>query len=401
MTMLLGLAFLLLQGFFAGSETSFTKANWVRLKTWSRNRRLGAARAQKLLENKEKVLVCTLIGTNLSVVLASMLVVNYFATNFGVRYVGLATILVCILSLIFSEFLPKTIAQAFPDHWACFASYPLLWTMKILSPVSNLLYLLARIGRQSFLDSGSIRKSQVSDQTDEGKPRSGDAKGGLPLISPGFKKKCFRGFKGAKPLCDEGKPLISPGFKKKCFRGFKGAKPLCREDTTGFYQIISKKDFIVALREYFRLPDEASEGSPKDRTYLAGIAYRLFEFSKMKVAEVAIPLARVVAVPEDTSLANLYEAIKKFAYSRYPVYKGNPANITGVMHTKDLLYLPRKRIRRAYVVSSQARAMEVLTEMRHRGEHLAVVKDETNKVIGIVTLEDLVEELVGEIRSED
>jgi CBS domain containing-hemolysin-like protein len=45
--------------------------------------------------------------------------------------------------------------------------------------------------------------------------------------------------------------------------------------------------------------------------------------------------------------------------------------------------------------------MEVLTEMRHRGEHLAVVKDETNKVIGIVTLEDLVEELVGEIRSED
>ena len=375
MTMLLGLAFLLLQGFFAGSETSFTKANWVRLKTWSRNRRLGAARAQKLLENKEKVLVCTLIGTNLSVVLASMLVVNYFATNFGVRYVGLATILVCILSLIFSEFLPKTIAQAFPDHWACFASYPLLWTMKILSPVSNLLYLLARIGRQSFLDSGSIRKSQVSDQTDEGKPRSGDAKGGLPLISP--------------------------GFKKKCFRGFKGAKPLCREDTTGFYQIISKKDFIVALREYFRLPDEASEGSPKDRTYLAGIAYRLFEFSKMKVAEVAIPLARVVAVPEDTSLANLYEAIKKFAYSRYPVYKGNPANITGVMHTKDLLYLPRKRIRRAYVVSSQARAMEVLTEMRHRGEHLAVVKDETNKVIGIVTLEDLVEELVGEIRSED
>lgn len=359
MTILFGLACLFLQGFFAGSETSFTKANWIRLNTWSRNKRFGAAQAQKLLENKEKVLVCTLIGTNLSVVLASMFLVDYFATNFGMRYVGFATILVIALSLIFSEFLPKTIAQAFPDHWASIVSYPLSWTMKIFSPPSELLYRLAiGITPKPKLDS----KNQTA-------------------------------------LSESGRPE-----KRKRFGVIQNeSMRSTRDDATKFYQVISRKDFIVVLREYFRTDkkDRFGEQSNKERTYLAGIAYRLFEFSRIKVAEVAIPLTRVVVVPEDTSLANLYAAIKKFAYSRYPVYQGTPENITGVIHTKDLLFLPRKRIRRAYVVSAQARAMEVLTEMRQRGEHLAIVRDETDKVIGIVTLEDLVEELVGEIRSED
>jgi len=319
MDILLGLIAILITGFFEGSETSFTRANWIRLTTWRRTKRFGAEIALRLLEGKEKVLVTTLIGSNLFVVLATVAFSNYFITSFGSNYAGLAALVVIILSLIFSQFLPKTVSQVFPDHWACIVSYPLLWSIKIFSPATYLLTSFAR---------------------------------GI-------------------------------------------TSPLTRN--TAYFIGLSRKDFIVALREYDRLRHEKGDG----RARLSGIAARLFEFSRMKVSEVILPLSRVVAVSEDASLANLCEEAKKCSFSRYPVYQGNPENITGVMNTKDLLFLPHQRIRRAYIVSENARAMEVLTEMRHRGEHLAIVKNENDRVVGIVTLEDLIEELVGEIRSED
>lgn len=326
MAIIFGLLSLLAQAFFAGSETGLTRANWIRLTTWSKNRRFGANYGLKLLENKEKVLVGTLIGTNLFVVLTSVLFTNYFVTNFGPRTAGLAAFLVIILSLVFAEFLPKTIAQAFADHWVCLTAYPMLLAMKIFSPLAKLL---------SFFAFG----------------------------------------------------IISP------LTGGTYPKPV----SAGLFKVISRKDFIVAIREYFISTRTRSE----ERTYLSGIAHRLFEFSRMKVAEAMLPLAKVVAIPEPVALTNFCEVVKKCSYSRYPVYQGNQENITGVIHTKDLLFLPRQRIRRAYVVKAQTKAIEVLTEMRQRGEHLAIVEDETGRVKGIVTLEDLIEELVGEIRSED
>jgi len=317
---LLGLIAILIAGFFEGSETSFTRANWIRLTTWNRAKRFGTEKALKLLERKEKILVTTLIGSNLFIVLASIAFSNYFITNLGTNYAGLAAVIVIILSLIFSQFLPKTVAQAFPDQWACTVAYLLFWLMKVFSPASYILSSLAR--------------------------------------------------------------TITT--------------PLARN--INYFASLSRKDFVIALREYDRVI-EAQRGTASGR-HLSGIAARLFEFGRMKVREVALPLSRAVLVPEQIPLADLCEEIKKYSFSRYPVYQRTPENITGVVYTKDLLFLPHQRIRRAYFVSGETRAMEVLTEMRHRGEHLAIVHDENNQVTGIVTLEDLIEELVGEIRSE-
>jgi putative hemolysin len=315
----LGLIAILIAGFFEGSETGFTRANWIRLTTWTRAKRFGAERALKLLTRKEKILVTTLIGSNLFVVLASVSFSNYFIANFGTSYAGLAAVTVIILSLIFSQFLPKTVAQAFPDQWACIVSFLLFWMMKVFSPATYVLSSFARIF----------------------------------------------------------------------------TSPLTRN--ISYFVSLSRKDFIVALREYDRRLT-AQRGTASSR--LSGIAARLFEFGRMKVKEAALPLSRTVSVTESIPLADLYEIIKKHSFSRYPVYQGSPENITGALYAKDLLFLPHQRIRQAYYVSSETRAMEVLTEMRHRGEHLAIVKNQDNKITGIVTLEDLIEELIGEIRSE-
>jgi CBS domain containing-hemolysin-like protein len=92
--------------------------------------------------------------------------------------------------------------------------------------------------------------------------------------------------------------------------------------------------------------------------------------------------------------------VREHGYSRIPVYQGDIANIAGVIVVKDLLSAPAWRVRKIPRVSEGDRTMEVLRLMQRHGEHLAVVENADHRVTGIVTLEDLLEELVGEIRSE-
>jgi CBS domain containing-hemolysin-like protein len=127
---------------------------------------------------------------------------------------------------------------------------------------------------------------------------------------------------------------------------------------------------------------------------------RLFRFSAMKVSEVRIPLSQVKAVPHDAGLNDVLAVINRHGFSRIPVYQGDLTNITGVIVAKDLLSAPAWRVRKIQRVNENDRAMEVLRLMQRYGEHLAVVENGNHQVIGIVSLEDLLEELVGEIRSE-
>ena len=120
----------------------------------------------------------------------------------------------------------------------------------------------------------------------------------------------------------------------------------------------------------------------------------------MKVSEVRIPLVQVKAVPHNAGLNDVLAVIKEYGFSRIPVYQGDVANITGVIVAKDLLSAPAWRVRKIPRVAEGDRTMEVLRLMQRHGQHLAVVEDSDHRVTGIVSLEDLLEELVGEIRSE-
>jgi putative hemolysin len=155
---------------------------------------------------------------------------------------------------------------------------------------------------------------------------------------------------------------------------------------------LTRQDFLAALRKR-----DAEAGSPQVVTNMVA---RLFRFSAMKVSEVGIPLAQVKAVPHNAGLNDVLAVIREYGFSRIPVYLGDITNITGVVVAKDLLSAPAWRVRKIPRVAESDRAMEVLRLMQRRGEHLAVVEDLNHGVTGIVSLEDLLEELVGEIRSE-
>jgi CBS domain containing-hemolysin-like protein len=93
--------------------------------------------------------------------------------------------------------------------------------------------------------------------------------------------------------------------------------------------------------------------------------------------------------------------VEEHGFSRIPVFRGERSNIVGVVFAKDLLGGDPPPVRRIERFSEEARAIEVLNRMQRVGGHIAVVVDAEGRTEGIVTLEDILEELVGEIRSED
>jgi putative hemolysin len=156
---------------------------------------------------------------------------------------------------------------------------------------------------------------------------------------------------------------------------------------------LTRADFIAALTRR----DAAGHANGLS---VGRLVRRLFRFSATRVADLAIPIEVVKSVGTDAGLDDVLAIIREHGYSRIPVYREEPQNIVGVIVSKDLLAAPVHRVRRISRIKGSTRAMDALRAMQAKGEHLAAVEDERGVVDGIVSLEDLVEELVGEIRSE-
>jgi CBS domain containing-hemolysin-like protein len=137
----------------------------------------------------------------------------------------------------------------------------------------------------------------------------------------------------------------------------------------------------------------------------------VLDFGDVAAGEVMVPRTHVVAFDIETPTDELLRRIDETKHSRYPVYKGSIDNVVGILHVKDLVsYAANRDLKElaiadimhqpvAFVPESQS-ASSVLKDMRAGRQHLAVVIDEFGGMGGIVTLEDLVEEIVGDIRDE-
>ena len=132
---------------------------------------------------------------------------------------------------------------------------------------------------------------------------------------------------------------------------------------------------------------------------------RIFEFGDMKVGEVMIPKDKVIAVERSADAEKLLNVLAEEGHSRVPVYEEWIENIVGVIYVRDLLYIMRDKglvvlddlLHPAYYVPANKRVSDLLREFQLKRIQIAVVVDEQKKTLGIVTLEDLLEEIVGEI----
>ncbi|MCK6587325.1 MAG: hemolysin family protein [Polyangiaceae bacterium] len=142
---------------------------------------------------------------------------------------------------------------------------------------------------------------------------------------------------------------------------------------------------------------------------VGAIASRAIDFGDLCAGHVMVPRGKVIGLPRSASPEEMQRVILEEGHSRMPIYDGTIDKVIGYVMVRDLvavfwekdLIVLEDVIRPAYVVPRTTRAVELLNEMKRRRTQLAVVVDETGTMVGIVTLEDLLEQIVGDIWSED
>lgn len=172
-----------------------------------------------------------------------------------------------------------------------------------------------------------------------------------------------------------------------------------RQTPTG-EQYHSPEELQLVMQE----SQEAGVLSAESRDLVSGI----FEFGDRTAGEVMVPRVRIAGIPVGMVPGQVEALLRRSPKARYPVYEGDLDHIVGVLHVKDVL---RLMVAGAPVLAEDARQMPIVPEttrlnavlatMRRERTHMAIVVDEHGGVAGIVTLEDLVEEVVGEIQDSD
>ena len=314
---------ILLSGFFSATETAFSCANKIKLKSFLA---LGKKNAKNVLafadEKYDKLITVILIGNNIVNLTASALSTVLFALlirDNADLATTLSTVVLTVLILIFGEITPKYFASVYPEK-CCYLFYPLMQLFYwVLTPFS--------------------------------------------VIFSGYKK------------------LLAKIFKLK-------------------------KDESVTDEELMSLVDEAEEvGTLKeDESELVRSA---LEFDDLKVEDILLPRVALVAVEKGESMQEVCEKFRLHGFSRLPVYEGTIDNIVGLIHERDffLAYLAGEKdfsscIQEIVYTTEYTRISTLLKQLQNAKVHMAVVSDEYGGLLGIVTLEDVLEELVGDIWDE-
>lgn len=166
---------------------------------------------------------------------------------------------------------------------------------------------------------------------------------------------------------------------------------------------VNEDQIVIMAREDAVLPMQ-----PVERELIDNI----FDFRQTIVREVMVPRLDIVAIPVETGLREALDVIVEHGHSRIPVYEGSIDNIQGILYAKDVLQEIRKAypnwpdtplreiLREPYFIPDSKRVSELLPEMQQKKVHMAIVVDEYGGTAGLITIEDLLEEIVGEIQDE-
>ncbi|TAN68090.1 MAG: CBS domain-containing protein [Methylobacter sp.] len=161
------------------------------------------------------------------------------------------------------------------------------------------------------------------------------------------------------------------------------------------------------LEDLLEILREAREKRLLDTDALSMIE-GVLQVSQMRVRDIMIPRIQMVVLPKDAELETIMPLVTEFGHSRYPVIDGDRSKVVGVLLAKDLLtrILENKTLkvheimRPSCVVPESKRLNVLLKELRTNGNHMAIVVDEYGQSAGLVTIEDVLEQIVGEIEDE-
>src|SRR5919198_3906697 len=182
-----------------------------------------------------------------------------------------------------------------------------------------------------------------------------------------------------------------------------------RKGLRGLFRFLKRRDSEAALRE--AIEEFIEESETTDDQPAAGESSLLLNILKLgeKTAyDVMTPRVDIRAAPEDIDFRGLIQLVREHGHSRVPIYRNDLDDIVGIVHIKDVLpyifepetFQLQKIMRAPMFVAPSIRVLDLLLQMRLSRAHIALVVDEFGGIDGLVTIEDLVEEVIGEIEDE-
>lgn len=329
------LLLLILSGFFSGSETALTAASRGKLRAQADKGSRGAERALKITEDNERLIGSVLLGNNLVNILAASLATALFTRLFGESGVALATLVMTLLVLVFSEVLPKTYAITNAETAAALVSRPIALVVLVFSPV---------VSAVRFFVRGVLRLLGVTVDPDSN--------------------------------------ILA-----------------VREEIAGALQLGHSEGVV----------------EKEDRDRILGA----LDLRERAVEEIMLHRSGIEMIDADMPPQEILQQCLESNHTRLPVYRDDQENIIGVIHAKDLLRAMYKLIggpdgdasalknfdvstvaMKPYFVPETSTLDEQMRQFLRRRTHFALVVDEYGSLQGLITLEDILEEIVGEITDE-
>ncbi len=313
---------LLLSAFFSSSETAFTTANIIRMRTYADEKKKGARKALWIMEHFDKTLSTILVGNNFVNIASTTIcaiIFGKFILNPTLANV-LNTVIMTIVVLVVGEICPKSLAKANAEKLALKFSGAMFFTIKILTPITYPFYALQKV---------LLKKVKADDN------------------------------------------------------------PTVTEDELGS---------IIDTMEEEGVLDS------KDADLFQGV----MDLDTQDVYDIMTPRIDVVAVDINEPLKNLENLFIESGFSRIPVYEDDKDHIVGIVHQKDYFknivtnknFTIKSIMSEPMFVSEKMKANDLIRKMQTEKKHMAIVIDEHGGTSGIVTFEDAVEEMFGDIYDE-
>ncbi|MGL5379645.1 HlyC/CorC family transporter [Clostridium sp.] len=314
---------LVMSAFFSMSETALMALSKIRIRHMVEEGVKGAKLVEKLTEDPNKLLGAILIGNNIVNIGASALATSLALAVFGESGVGIVTIVMTILVLIFGEITPKSIAKQKSEKVALGVSKIINLTVKIFKPF---IFVFTAI-------SGVF----------------------IRLLG-----------------CDP-----------------KASEPFITEEELKTMVGVSEEEGVL-------------EGVEKE------MIFNVFEFADAQVKDVMVQRVDVVAVDMGATYEEVLDVINREQFSRIPVYNHTIDDVVGILNVKDLIMAGQNKenfsvsdyMREPYYTFEFKKIKELFNDMKKNRTHISVVLDEYGGTVGIVTIEDLIEEVFGEIEDE-